>query len=419
MSDIYDDDDLPITLGSPAPVDRGTAEGFLSKYRSRADKAEAQFDALMKQRSEAINAARGRLDQTIAEMRAKHDPSGGINLPLLALGAGLLSGNPRGGPSDFGQELGRGLSSMGQTVRAQRMSDVDFLRGLSDLQRRSDEMADMPLKDAMAIEGRKQIAAENAAAGMEKALIRANGEGATPAKIKEFREWQKAPGNEAKTYQDFLKWKADELGADKTPALMREFYEWKKAPGNEGKSLPDFYTDKARTQSGGRELGKSQAEATQALPNIDSTIEQMTAGIEKIKNHPGLPKAVGLPSVLPSIPGGEAADFETSLDQLKGQAFLFQFDKLRGAGAITESEGRKATDALAALSLKQGPKQFKENLDTVLSILNKGREVVRKKAGMTGEGASGIATPKTKEEFEKLAPGTRFIDPDGKARIKQ
>lgn len=420
MSDVsgYDDDVYPVTIGGAAPVDKDVAQGFLSKYRTRADAASAQFDDLMKRREAAISVARQRLDDTIAQMREKHQGgSGGINLPLLALGAGLLSPDPRGGTSNFAQELGRGLSSMGQTIRAQRMSDVDFLRGISELERRSAEMADAPLKDAMTLEARKQAAAEAAAAGVERQLIRAGAPGSTPAKLKEFEEWKKSPGNEAKSYQDFLKWRADELGADKTPAIIREYTEWKKSPGNEAKSLADFYSDKARTQAGGKELGKSQAEAQLSLPDVESTIDQMASSIATLKNHPGLSKAVGWPSLLYSLPEGDPADFEALLEQFKGQAFLVQFNKLRGAGAITESEGKKATDALAALSLKQKPEAFKKNLDTALSILERGRENARKKAGTAAPAAS-TTTVKTKADYDKLPSGSTFVDPEGNTRVK-
>jgi hypothetical protein len=68
------------------------------------------------------------------------------------------------------------------------------------------------------------------------------------------------------------------------------------------------------------------------------------------------------------------------LQQLKGQAFLKMFDALRGAGAITEMEGAKATDALAALPLTQSEKQFKEQLDLIDRIVKKGIETARQKA---------------------------------------
>lgn len=413
MPDIYDDDENVVT---PSTLDRGAAQGFLSQYRERGRRARGQFEEIMAQRRAAIDEARAAIDQTIATMRERQaGGAGGINLPLLSLGSAMLAGPGAGGrQSTFGEDLARGLGAMGTTIRAQRMSDVDFERGVAELQRRKADLTDKPLADAQSLAGRDALAAETSAAALERALIKAGGEGATPAKIKEFHEWRKAPGNEGKTFQDFLKWRADELGADKTPAKLREFAEWKKTPGHENKSFAEFLQDTARVTAGGKETGRSQAEIAQSLPGIDANIEQMTASINSLLNHRGLEKSVGLTSLLPDIPGGPAADFNALLETLKGQAFLTQFDKLRGAGAITEAEGKKATDAIGALSTRQSPKQFREQLGVVLGILNKGREVARQKSG-----AGGIAAPTSREEFERLAPGTQFRAPDGSIRIKQ
>ena len=62
--------------------------------------------------------------------------------------------------------------------------------------------------------------------------------------------------------------------------------------------------------------------------------------VKMIREHKGLEKAVGLGKLNPGnlLPGSDAADFNTQLDHLKGQAFLIQFDKLRGAGAITAAK---------------------------------------------------------------------------------
>lgn len=416
MSDVsaYDDDEIvPVSLGSPS-VDQDAAKGFLSQHRARADKSGAQFDAIMKQRSEAVAAAKTQLDETIAQMRQRHEGGGGlgaVNLPLLSLAAGLLSPAPPGTVSNFGQELSRGLGSMGTTIRATRMNDTEFLRGISDLQRKSAEMADKPLADAQTAEMRKQIASEGAAAGIERALVKANANapGATPAKLKEFAEWQKDPQHAGKTYADFLKWRADELGADKTPALLREYAEWKKAPGNEARPISDFYAEKAKVQASGKAVGTSQGEAAQTIPNLDATVEQMTSTIDKLKKHPGFEKAVGLLSPLPNIPGGDSADFNAMLEQLKGQAFLNQFDKLRGAGAITETEGKKATDALAALSTSQSKKQFREQLDVALDILKKGQNVVRQKAG-----APQLESKPPVPDAKKAPDGKWYVEKDGK-----
>jgi hypothetical protein len=92
-----------------------------------------------------------------------------------------------------------------------------------------------------------------------------------------------------------------------------------------------------------------------------------TAGVE----HPGLAHMVGrkgwggltdyIPFVGP-IGATDAANFEAKLKQVTGKQFLQAFETLKGGGQITETEGEKATQALANLSTSQTEKQFKHAL---------------------------------------------------------
>ena len=86
----------------------------------------------------------------------------------------------------------------------------------------------------------------------------------------------------------------------------------------------------------------------------------MIQSIDGLANHPGLSSAVGMR--VPGwsyVPGTEAANFASRLDQLQGQAFLQAFESLKGGGQITEVEGKKATDAIARLSQNQSEAAFK------------------------------------------------------------
>lgn len=411
MSDTsaYDDyDAVTIPLPSSQGVDKERAQGYLSQHRARSAKAETQFDAIMKRRAEAVEQARAQLDTTIATMRQKQEGSGfgQVNLPLLSLAAGLLSPAPPGTVSNFGQELGRGLSSMGSTIRAQRMSDTEFQRGIAELQQKSAQMGDKPLADEAAVMARREIAGETNAAGLERALIKADasgGPGKDPADIKKYQEWLKDPKNAGKTFTEYREW-SEKISA-RSPASLQELEELRKKPGMENATLEDL----ARIKATGREVGKSQGEVAQTLPSLESTVEQMTTQIEALKKHPGLPKMLGLTSVLPNIPGGDSANATALLGQLQGQAFLLQFEKLRGAGAITDIEGKKATDALAALGTAQSEKQFRQQLDLIDGILRKGIETARKRAGP----AAPAETPPM-PGAKKAGDGKWYVEKEGK-----
>lgn len=96
--------------------------------------------------------------------------------------------------------------------------------------------------------------------------------------------------------------------------------------------------------------GATQADMQTKLP----IIEQNTAYSQKLLNdlvsHPGLPYGTGMMSMSPTIPGTEQADFRSRLSQINSMAFLQAFATLRGGGAISNTEGDKATGAITRLT---------------------------------------------------------------------
>ena len=92
-------------------------------------------------------------------------------------------------------------------------------------------------------------------------------------------------------------------------------------------------------------------------------VETVAGLSQDLLNSPGFEYAVGVrvPD-LAVIPGSDTADFIATFERLQGQAFLRAIEQLRGTGAISDREGKAATDAVAALSRNQSEKSFKRNL---------------------------------------------------------
>jgi hypothetical protein len=128
--------------------------------------------------------------------------------------------------------------------------------------------------------------------------------------------------------------------------------------------------------------GKAEGEATAGMPAIVNTAERALSTIDKIRTHPGKKYGVGVLGVLPGVPGTEQKGFVTLIDQAKGQVFLEAFNSLRGGGAITEAEGRKATEALARLDRAQTPADFDTALDDLEAVVKNGVKAARQKAGL-------------------------------------
>ena len=381
----------------PPEPDPAAARGYLNQHRGAMANRDKEIADVKAQQQVNIDQMSRLLDETVSSLRASRE--GRSNLPLMAMGAGMMSS-----PGNFGQQVGAGMRMMVPAIAAQRENDDAFQGQLSNIALKRAGITNAPLDEQLRYLKALQLGDINAVRGIESSLIRAGGKGAVgqnPALVKEWNTWQLDPENKDKPFSSYLEWKS-RLGSDKsTPSLLRELDDVNKRLADEGKppiGVLEYQRLKSGAQATGKTQGTASAEALESLPGLVNNAEVMAGSIDQILKHPGLPKAVGLTSILPSIPGGESADFEAQLDKLKGQAFLQMFSELRGGGAITEMEGKKATDALAALSTKQSEKQFRENLKEVNDILAKGIGVARQKARIdpmrTGEPAPS-ATPKS------------------------
>lgn len=98
--------------------------------------------------------------------------------------------------------------------------------------------------------------------------------------------------------------------------------------------------------------------------------------IDQALNHPGRETATGLSSMIDPrnrVPGTDATDFQVLLDQIGGAAFLQGFESLKGGGAITEVEGKKAEQAIARLNRSQSDAEFKKSLEELRSVVAAGQ----------------------------------------------
>lgn len=179
---------------------------------------------------------------------------------------------------------------------------------------------------------------------------------------------------------------------------------------------PDIQAKLAASKAAGTTTGKAQAAAAIALPNAIATSESLLGKIDamvgtpavKDKNgkvinagtapHPGFTGAVGMgrgatlgiPGVEQLIPGTPAADFKARFDEIMGGAFLEAFETLKGGGAITETEGKKATAAKTRMNLAQSEKEFLTAAREYKDIVKTGIERARKKAGEAPSGGVDI-----------------------------
>lgn len=126
------------------------------------------------------------------------------------------------------------------------------------------------------------------------------------------------------------------------------------------------------------EIGTSTAKIDMNLPKLEQVTRRAIREGADLVRHPGFTAATGLPNPfkggfgLFTVPGTPARGFINRLGKVKSGAFLSAFEGLKGAGAITEQEGAKATAAMAAMDTATSESDFKAALQDYLDVLASG-----------------------------------------------
>jgi hypothetical protein len=142
----------------------------------------------------------------------------------------------------------------------------------------------------------------------------------------------------------------------------------------------------AQAGAAGSTTGEKRATAEFDLPRVESNIDQALADLTKLKEHPGLVNITGLYSKAPIIPGTKQAAADALAKQVQGQTFLQAYNALKGAGAITETEGAKAEASVARLERAQSTDDYRAALDDLAKVLKNGKARLRGQAGAPAAG---------------------------------
>lgn len=136
----------------------------------------------------------------------------------------------------------------------------------------------------------------------------------------------------------------------------------------------------AAASATGKIGAEAQAQAQIDLPGAIAKSNDALKLIDGLLLHPGRSTATGMSSVMDPrnyLAGSDAKDFRIKLGQLKGKAFLEAFQSLKGGGQITEVEGQKATDAIAAMDTAQSDEQFAQGLRDLREVIQAGAKRAR------------------------------------------
>lgn len=141
--------------------------------------------------------------------------------------------------------------------------------------------------------------------------------------------------------------------------------------------------------------GEAKGKAEVALPLAESNAANLLNYIDSVANDPYLDNMIG--PVAGRTPNftTQARTLQSKIDQLNNQGFLIAFENLKGAGAITETEGAAATKALTRMKeMVQSGGDYRAALKDFRNEVIRLRAVARQKAGVPVDGQPQASAPK-------------------------
>lgn len=146
---------------------------------------------------------------------------------------------------------------------------------------------------------------------------------------------------------------------------------------------PNLQRQIAGATAGGRLAGESATQAQIDLPAVQSNAAAIISAIDEVAQHPGRASATGASRMLgmQKVPGTSAYDFDAKVANLQGKVFKEAFQSMKGAGAITEQEGKAAERAIANFDAAQSEQQFAAALDALKAEILRLRDVAAIRAG--------------------------------------
>lgn len=146
------------------------------------------------------------------------------------------------------------------------------------------------------------------------------------------------------------------------------------------------------------------ADLSVGLSNITSILQTPAQVIEA---------ATGPVSQMFPTMSEETADFQEKINTLKSQTFMSQVQKMRGLGALTQSEGARLESLLGSLELRQSPEQLLSNIRTIESIMTAGSERYRGILGLPPQEPQQAQPAAQQEERPRVGmfPGGVFQPP--------
>jgi len=289
----YPDDDLseaaaapsPFTAQSVYPADSGAtnpalAKEFLDRHRADMTQRVPEIDNSLSKMQLNVDSMTKMLDDTVASIKAAR--SGRSNLPLMAMGAGMMTST-----GNFGTQLGHGLAAMVPTIQKQRETDEASDLSLAQLGMRKAILQQAPLEAKLAYMKAMQTGDQSAVRAIEQALIRAQATSGNAAD-RVSQQQQKLVQTTVKNALDEARKQVDSMGKEqyataeeREAEIQRRFAINLKLAKETGVAIPDDVMKRVTDLTGvpGNTAMKTRASYFDAPTNPEAIAKTVEAGL--------------------------------------------------------------------------------------------------------------------------------------------
>lgn len=126
--------------------------------------------------------------------------------------------------------------------------------------------------------------------------------------------------------------------------------------------------------------GGVQYKAEVSYNNAVDTLDRLKSSAQELVEAPGLPGITGISGSVPNIPGSDASNAQAKLNVLKSQVSLGVLQAMREAsktggalGNVSDAEGKRLEDNLAALDKAQSYGEFKVQLKKITEYVDQAK----------------------------------------------
>lgn len=210
--------------------------------------------------------------------------------------------------------------------------------------------------------------------------------------------------------------------------------------GVPGQYIPKDVAGEAEQKKYGTEQGDKLAslgKAQSSLQSSTSSLDRLETFATRLRDHPGLGGITGIKGYFPNIPGGDAANANALLTTLKSQVGFGALQAMRDAsktggalGQVSDAEGVRLENAIAALDRAQDLPSFQRALNDIVSYTKDAKQRLQgayqtdygnlRKPSPEQSGRAPIPMQQpqpvrvnTPEEARRLPSGTPIVLPDG------